>query len=78
METAGAVFLPAAGARMGTQMSTTYAVGKNGYYWSSSYSDYNGANYRARHVTINPNGFYPQNHSARSDGLSVRLVCPVE
>ena len=76
METAGAVFLPAAGARMGTQMSTTYAVGKNGYYWSSTHAS--GYNYKGHHVTINPNQFYPQNHSARSDGLSVRLVCPVE
>lgn len=78
METAGAVFLPAAGARIGTQMSTNSAVGKKGYYWSSSYSDEYGDNYRARHVTINPNGFYPQNHSHRSEGFSVRLVCPVE
>lgn len=76
METAGAVFLPAAGARMGTQMSTTYAVGKNGYYWSSTHGV--GANYRGHHVTINPNQFYPQNRSPRSEGLSVRLVCPVE
>lgn len=76
METAGAVFLPAAGARLGTQMSTTYAVGKNGYYWSSTHAD--GYSYQGRHVTINPNQFYPQNHSARSEGFSVRLVCPVE
>jgi len=77
MEAAGAVFLPAAGTRIGAAISTTYAVGKNGYYWSSS-SGYSGYTFHGRHVTINPNGLFPYNHSVRSEGLSVRLVCPVE
>lgn len=76
MEIAGAVFLPAAGSRLGTTISTTYAVGKNGYYWSSSYAD--GYMFQGFHVTINPGEFSPQNHSARSEGLSVRLVRDVD
>ena len=36
METAGAVFLPTAGSRFGTQV---LEVGRSGFYWSSTYGD---------------------------------------
>lgn len=63
-EANGAVFLPVAGYRYGTSV---YSSGYYGYYWSSSYCDYNSA-YR---ITIGRN--YASNES-RGTGCSVRLV----
>ena len=67
METAGAVFLPAAGYRHDL---AEYNIGTVGYYWSASSNDPNSA------YSIN---FYsyelrPQGISNRENGLSVRLV----
>ena len=67
-EANGAVFLPVAGYRYGTSV---YSSGYYGYYWSSSYCDYNSA-YR---ITIGRN--YASNES-RGTGCSVRLVRDVE
>ena len=70
MEANGAVFLPAAGYRRGTDV---YDVGSYGYYWSSSADDYYGAGcLRIGSLTVrthNDNRYY---------GLSVRLVQDAE
>jgi len=74
MEANGAVFLPAAGGRGGTQWSGV--VGKIGEYWSSIYDRSNtGYSYY-----VNFGGGYvtPQESSHRYYGKSVRLVCPAE
>ena len=66
LEQAGAVFLPAAGFRLGTSVSN---VGSSGYYWSASY--YNSD--RARYVSFLVSSLYmPSNY--RYGGRSVRLV----
>ena len=66
MEAAGAIFLPAAGGRDGTAV---YAVGTEGYYWSSSC---NGEEYA---VNMGFEGDYmDMRDSHRSLGFSVRLV----
>ena len=67
MESAGAVFLPAAGYRSGTGV---FDVGSDGYYWSATPSGTDDA-YRL--------GFYsdyldPQDYGSRGYGRSVRLV----
>ena len=73
METAGAVFLPAAGYRSGTSVDNT---GSSGYYWSSSpYASYVG--YACR-VYFRSNSLTPQDGGYRHYARSVRLVCPVE
>ena len=73
MESAGAVFLPAAGYRDGTSV---YIVGSSGYYWSSSYytSSY------PYYLYFYSSGLYTYyNNPFRSYyGFSVRLVCDVE
>ena len=66
LESAGAVFLPAAGRREGTSVSN---IGSNGNYWSSSIS---GSNYAIE-------AYFYDSHIAsgytyRSNGFSVRLV----
>lgn len=70
MEANGAVFLPAAGYRDGTNV---YFVGTYGYYWSATTLEYPYANY---------SGFGSGNASIcvspRKDGQSVRLVQDVE
>jgi len=72
MELNGAVFLPAAGSRNGTDM---YEIANNGIYWSSS-SDGDSKNYS--------NAFYFSSINAKMDtyyrkaGLSVRLVQDAE
>ena len=70
MEANGAVFLPAAGSRYGTEVDY---VGSYGYYWSSSaygYGNAGGLNFSS----------YSENADGRSRifGLSVRLVRVVE
>ncbi len=73
METAGAVFLPAAGYRRGT---TVNSAGSNGNYWSSS-PDASNAN-NAYSVYFDSSGLNPQDSNNRYFGFSVRLVRPVE
>ena len=70
MESAGAVFLPAAGHRSGTSASVIGA-GSYGYYWSSTYRDSRYAYtlyFTSGQITMYENGFY------RFHGRSVRLV----
>ena len=71
LETHGAVFLPAAGLRMGTWVN---GVGSVGSYWSSSHEGYRGARdmYFEDGMMNLYNGTW-----IRSYGHSVRLVCPV-
>ena len=76
MESAGCVFLPAAGARGGTSV---YDVGTRGFYWASSieYPLYS-ANY-AKEMDFQQGSLSTDSWGiARSSGLSVRLVRPVE
>ncbi|MBR4584810.1 MAG: hypothetical protein IKO34_13515, partial [Bacteroidales bacterium] len=67
MESAGAVFLPAAGSRYGSSVSL---VGSYGLYWSSSayVSD------RAWNLYFNGSDASMDNYNGRYGGLSVRLV----
>jgi len=71
LEAHGAVFLPAAGCRGGTDVMH---VGSIGLYWSASYY----TSYDARYVYFNDGGLFPGNWNGRHGGLSVRLVCPAE
>jgi hypothetical protein len=71
MQDNGAVFLPAAGGRIGT--SVNY-VGSSSGYWSASY----GNSYGACSVYFGGSDLNPQGSSSRSYGRSVRLVCPAE
>ena len=66
LESAGAVFLPAAGYRDG---SNVYYVQYFGYYWSANEDDSS----RARCLLCNSNGEYML-YSGRYNGHSVRLV----
>ncbi len=66
LEAAGAVFLPAAGIRVGTDAND---VRYYGYYWSATEYNSNGAScLNFGSVKMNMNGYY------RNSGLSVRLV----
>ena len=67
METAGAVFLPAAGGRYGM---TVLDAGSGGNYWSSTQYDSDYAYY----LDFYPVYLYPQYSYYRSRGYSVRLV----
>ncbi|MBR4147553.1 MAG: hypothetical protein IKU00_06680 [Bacteroidales bacterium] len=67
IEQYGAVFLPAAGYRLGTEVLNT---GSSGHYWSSS--NYNES--RANCVSIFDSGLYPQAIDFKYNGFSVRLV----
>ena len=67
MEAAGAVFLPAAGDRYGTELND---VGADGYYWSSTPSGENDAYYMGFYEY----GVYDGDYYARYIGHSVRLV----
>ena len=71
LEDAGAVFLPAAGSRYGTEVD---GVGSKVVYWSSSPNGGNGASaFEFTSNSFNPNaGFF------RFSGLSVRLVHDVK
>ena len=68
MESAGCVFLPAAGYREGSSVTSP---GSYGYYWSATPSGTNNA-YR---VYSNSRNLNPENTANRRLGLSVRLVC---
>ena len=66
LEKSGAVFLPAAGYRYG---SDVYYVQGGGYYWSAT--EYNGGNAYCLYFTSGGTSMY---NSYRYDGQSVRLV----
>lgn len=67
METAGAVFLPAAGYRVGTDV---YSVGVCGYYWSSTAS----LAISAYNLDFGGGFVNPAEGLGRNNGRSVRLV----
>lgn len=67
LEAHGAVFLPTAGDRSGTSVSS---VGRNGYYWSASYNDIFSALYVYFYDSYLGTGYA----FSRDYGLSVRLV----
>lgn len=67
MEQSGAVFLPAAGLRFGTNL---IYVGLNGSYWSSTPDD----RIDAFFLRFGPNDLGPQDINFRNSGYSVRLV----
>ena len=76
-ESCGAVFLPAAGYRYGTEMfydpSSVHDYNKRGYYWSSrSYN--NGGHYGGYFVLFDNTGFSSEYDSDGHVGKSVRLV----
>lgn len=71
LQSAGAVFLPAAGSRAGTSVSGADA---SGYYWSSSY--YN--DYYASLLGFNNTTLSPYQNDYRYYGQSVRVVCETE
>ena len=71
LETAGAVFLPAAGSRAGTSVSGT---GTSGYYWSSSCQNQT----YAYLLNFNENSLSPYQGDFRYYGQSVRVVCEAE
>ena len=72
LEQQGAVFLPAAGNRLGTSVNTSILFG---YYWSYTYynSEYAYSLYFASRGIVRP-----QYYNYRYYGSSVRLVCPAE
>ena len=67
LEDQGCVFLPAAGYRGGTSVSS---VGSNGYYWSSTSSD----GMYAYYIDFDGSNVNPARRHARSYGYPVRLV----
>ena len=71
LETAGAVFLPAAGRRWAL---TPNGCGSYGYYWSASVGNDN----YSYIVYFRDNNLSTTSQIGRSYGLSVRLVCPAE
>ena len=71
MEANGAVFLPAAGYRGGTDVNY---VGSNGYYWSGSANDYD----YAHCLDFDGGSVYADDYDYRYDGQSVRLVQDAE
>lgn len=73
LEANGAVFLPAAGNRVGTSVTN---AGSRGYYWSST--SYESDTNRAYYVYFFSGNVRPQNFRNRSYGLSVRLARVVE
>lgn len=74
LEKHGAVFLPVAGERYGTTISYLYDY-PHGYYWSSTSS----SNDNRRAIALDfANSLILIVNASRSDGRSVRLVCPVQ
>lgn len=67
MESAGAVFLPTAGSRAGTEVA---GVGSYGYYWYATPNDAN----NAYGLYFDSSSFLPQDYGSRYGGRSVRLV----
>ena len=73
MEKNGAVFLPAGGFRVGTEVSM---VGHFGFYWSSSlFNDLASGDGRDFYFSVNKEG--PRDHEKRFYGLAVRPVLDV-
>ena len=70
LEQAGAVFLPAAGDRVGTSVNI---VGSYGFYWSTSSS----GSYFAHYVFFYDSGLHSV-YDYRINGFSVRLACVAE
>ena len=70
-EANGAVFLPAAGWRLGPDVNS---VGSSGLYWSASYGDSDGA----YDVLFHESNLYAGRWHYREGGRSVRLVCSAE
>ena len=68
MEAMGAIFLPAAGYREGTSVSSD--VGANGYYWSAT----NNGTPNANGVTFSSTNISAESANPRYRGHSVRLV----
>ena len=75
MEVNGAVFLPAAGYRLGDPR--VYYVGSDLQYWTSYFSGNNNGS-EAASVNISSSGLNPSGTAARCFGLSVRLVRNVQ
>ena len=73
LEQAGAVFLPAAGYRNGTEI---YGVGSDGDYWSAISISSNGD--VAEDLWFMQGGFYIPDNDNRYAGHSVRLVCSAQ
>ena len=71
LEQAGAVFLPAAGKRIGGGF---HDVGSKGYYWSASHED----TYNAKCMYFDGSNLLAYDKYNRHNGQSVRLVRPVE
>ena len=71
LESHGAVFLPAAGGRLG---ASVFDVGSCGCYWSASYGD----SYVAWVAFFNDGSLYNGYADNRYYGRSVRLVCPAQ
>ena len=71
LETAGAVFLPAAGSRHGTSVSWS----EYGYYWSASSSEYSDS---ASFIEFSNSALYDHISTDRYMGFSVRLVQSIE
>ena len=71
METAGCVFLPAAGDRNG---SSVFFPGTSGFYWSATPT----GTEKANEVYFSSSSLFPTASSNRSVGSSVRLVRPTE
>lgn len=71
LEQHGAVFLPAAGCRYGTNVNY---VGSLGFYWSATYSNSDNAYFMGFHDSTLHTG----NLDYRKDGNGVRLVCPAQ
>ena len=69
MESAGAVFLPAAGGRFGTE---PYMVGEGGYYWSATADEY--TDYFSHLLYFDSEDLFPQGYTGAYRGLAVRLV----
>ena len=68
LESAGAVFLPAAGHRFGN--SSILEIGSHGYYWTASYGDNNYALF----VDFSDYNVFTGSFDARCNGQCVRLV----
>lgn len=71
MEANGAVFLPAAGLRLGTGVSD---VGSLGFYWSATLYDMD----YAYNLFFSPEALGPQNFSYPNAGQAIRLVRDVK
>ena len=72
LETNGAVFLPAAGVRVGISVGN---VGSYAIYWSTTHANGNG---NANNVYSIPSILNPFSNYIRCNGIAVRLVCPAQ